>query len=109
MLNQTKITSIYPIELATPAPYPLIWPFYLQTPNSNVNQYNVPSLAISSSDAPRDNNPIVCDKALIITILQLSEGQQTMAHDQLFHEQYQVQEYSLGFWRFGDIEYNKIS
>lgn len=47
MLLNNILTSIYPIELAIPAPYPRILLFYLQTPNSRVNQYRLPSLATS--------------------------------------------------------------
>lgn len=51
-------TSHSPIELAIPAPYPLIRPFSLQAPNSSVNQYNVPSLDRSFDSAPQDKIPI---------------------------------------------------
>lgn len=52
------ITSHSPIELAIPAPYPLIYPFSLHAPNSSVNQYKVPNLDKSFYSAPHDNIPI---------------------------------------------------
>lgn len=48
---------------AIPAPYPLFLPFYLQPPNSNVYQYNEPSLAISWSEAPSEIIPIFCESS----------------------------------------------
>lgn len=53
----TIITSHSPMELAIPAPYPLICPFSLQAPNSRVNQYKVPSLDKSFYYAPHDRIP----------------------------------------------------
>lgn len=60
MLTQIDnlLTSHSPIELAIPAPYPLINPFSLQAPNSRVNQYKVPSLDKSFYSAPHDRIPI---------------------------------------------------
>lgn len=56
-----QFTSISPIELAIPAPYALTSSPSLHAPNSTVYQYTAPSLAISSSEAPKDNSPMVCD------------------------------------------------
>jgi len=56
--NKYSLTSHSPIELAIPAPYPLIYPFSLQAPNSRVNQYKVPSLDKSFYCAPHDKIPI---------------------------------------------------
>ena len=72
-------TWIYPIELAIPAPYPRRPSPYWQTPNSMVNQYSVPSWAITSSEAPSDNSPIFCDKALVNESYTATSGSASMA------------------------------